>query len=126
MSSAVPNFHQIEVSLSVTRTLIAAAKRLFYGLRVAQCHLEQRSRRPLWLASALLPVLQCGYTNADHAGKLALGLMQPGADGLHVQRAKLKNTTGLALSALDLARLLYALHQELEIVLVHSKYSSIT
>jgi hypothetical protein len=56
------------------------------GLRVFFDHAEEGSRRTIWDAAALFPVLKRGLAHADHQGELTLGYVKSTADSLHIQR----------------------------------------
>jgi hypothetical protein len=66
----------------------------------------QRTGRPLRFAPPLLPVLQGAHADADHTRKLALRLIEPCANCLHIYGTELEDATGAGVRQLpyDLLR----------------------
>src|SRR5206468_10291606 len=93
------------------------------GLGVDRGDFEQGSGGSFRPSTPLLPILQRGHADADHAREFGLGLAEPTTNRPDVRRRELGYPARLDLSASDAAGLTNTAHQVVEVFLPHPNSS---
>lgn len=94
-------------------------KRAQTRLRVFLDHAQQGFGRAFGFAPALFPVLERPDAHPYHAGELALGEAEPFPHRLDIDRAHHGAAVRDILPAHDRSHLLNALHELLEVLVIH-------
>ena len=96
------------------------------GAGVAGGDVEECAGGATGLAAALLPVLEGGDADADHAGELALGNGEVAADGLDVGGDNFGDPGWLPSALADLVGLFEAGEEVFEVLFFHGSHSLTT
>jgi len=105
-----------------TRTV----QRLDDRLRIVRGDLQQRERRPIGRATALLPIPQRCDANPNHQRELRLRLIERGTQRFYIRRIEGRRARGLPRTAADRAHLADAGQQLIECVSLHLNFSRTT